>query len=203
MNKFLIKALFFLTVLGGGHPLQASEHRDRLPAATSTPCLKRVWQAGPATNRDFDVEYDELPGGARFSCDAATSASAVAGALRHLKEAIARGDKAAVIRNISFPLNFTDILGRKYRFSSPAALRPHYSRVFSARLRTTLKCSRIADFFIRPTEGLSLSNGGIWFVVEHTGDFPHLSAINERGLATNHRSPLGAEKCAVGSHPRS
>jgi len=143
-------------------------------------CLTEVWQAQAAPDKAFDRAHDAADGGA-ISCATGTSASQFASALAAIRAAAASGDKATLIGEVALPLLYIDESGRK-RELDRNALAAGADQVFSPRMLSLLRRTRLEDLSVVPQEGAFADLGAVWLAAGRTGGRPRIVTIDRQAL---------------------
>ncbi len=181
-STFSVLAVAALAGCGPSAPAARQPAANGFVAGADTPadCLAEVWRAQAAPDKPFDRAHDAADGGA-ISCATGTSASQFASALAAIRAAAASGDKATLIGEVALPLLYIDESGRK-RELDRNALAAGADQVFSPRMLSLLRRTRLEDLSVVPQEGAFADLGAVWLAAGRTGGRPRIVTIDRQAL---------------------
>jgi hypothetical protein len=150
-----------------------------LPTLRAETCLPQVWQSQDSPDEAFDVAHDKVEGGS-ISCATETTPSVYSAALRAIRAAAIKGDRAALARESAAKLLVIDALGGRRDLPGQDS---SGEDVFTPDLLTLLSQVELSDMTVAPDGGGFFALGTVWLAPPEPGARPRIVTINLQALA--------------------
>ena len=181
-SRLLASALLLLSACDGADADSGAPASEiTVPAGERADCLTEVWQSQSQRDEDYDREHDRAEGGS-ISCGTRTSASQYRDAITALNQAAASGDKAALLKQIAYPLLYIDAAGESHTLEQPAVA-ARFAEIFDAPTLALLQRAELSDMTVVPEQGGFFALGAVWLVVGRPGGRPRVFTVNHQALA--------------------
>jgi len=166
----------------------AAPARQRVSAEIPSGCLDEVWRYQRHPNRSFDIANDRTTDNNFISCSTYSSPFLFASVLNDLRQGVQSRRRELITRHVSYPLLWIGRSGRQRRIRSARALSPVFDEVFDRTVSAVLRCARLRDLGLVPSEGAYVAHGVVWLRVFETSAAPMIVTINQAALPASGRA---------------